>query len=533
MTTPRPFDSPVAANSETAPDSNSGHVTADALSQYRTDFGSHMAGQSVNFKSVLGEPARAAISDPVKSVVSTPAGPVIGSKFGAEGELLASIPANIGQGIKDSAKEAWEHLGRTSFETVSGLALGAGFCLLSKNPSPAIKLATTWAGRAFVGIAAVDLGSRFARPMSDVWAHPENLNQDKKVLGDNLGDAVFNYSLAVGGGVAGAGLGEKYLATTRLGEILQGFKETDVSAEALGKLVADPTKAHEPLARMANAFSRRAAGLDATTGASGTAGGTTPGEMPFTGSMRLRTMADGSQIGSTGDGSLMVMTKDGTALYFKNNRSMFGLRNKLDLAKVMHQGGDETDVLTGMYSPTRVYTYGRPSGGAAGDTGHGPHFYGKDPAVYFDAPPPADGAAAGAENPTRWVFGKPSQSYTAKDGTKFETGRTGSISAVETGGNRVYLNNKGKWTMSVGEGPENTDFAGINLDPANFSLGSIPDRMETAKKGAEVGLTEIMLERGGDIGSSLIEHEVLVHTTKDISKVEDAAGDPAKGSVNH
>ncbi len=465
MTTPQPFESPVAAKSDSTPEADSGQSTADALSQYRADFGSHMALPSPNFRSVLG--------DPVKPAVTVPVGPSIASRFGAEGELLASIPSNIGQGISDSAKDTWQHLGRVSFETVSGLALGAGFCLLSKNPDPMIKFATTWAGRAFIGIAALDLGSRFARPMGDVWVHPEKLNQDKKVLGSNLGDAVFNYGLAIGGGIAGAGLGEKYLATTKLGTILQGFKETNVTAEALGKLVSDPTRAHDPLARMANAFSRRGASLDASTSASGTAAGA-PGEMPFTGSMRLRSMGDGSQIGSTGDGSLMVITREGTALWFKNNRSLFGLRNKLDLAKVMHESGDETDVLTGMYSPTKVYTYGRPG---TGESGQGPHLYGKDPAVYFEAPPAEEGPSQATQ-----VFGKPTQSYTARDGTRFVTGKTGSISEVQTGGNRFYLDNKGTWKMTMGDAPRSTDFAGINLDPANFSLGSIPDRLETAEK---------------------------------------------------
>jgi hypothetical protein len=240
-------------------------------------------------------------------------------------------------------------------------------------------------------------------------------------------------------------------------------------------------------------------------------------------------MADCSQIGSAADGSLMVMTKDGTALWFKNNRSLFGLRNKLDLAKVMHQGGDETDVLTGMYSPTKTYTYGR---SPTGETGSDGHFYGKDPAVYFDSPP--DGAAAGG--PKR-VFGQADQSYTAKDGTRFVTGKTGSISSVEAGGNRVFLDNKGSWKMTMGGGaPKGTDFAGIDFSLPKIDLGSIPDRMETAKKGAEVGITEIMMERGGDIGSSLIEHEVLIHTTKDMagaSSVVGADADAAKGEGNH
>ncbi len=534
MTTPRSADLPADTNAEIAAVGPPAHVDVDdALSQYRAQVGSPTRAKNINFGTVLDDPVKAQVTAPIMLGHLE-----VSRKFSAEGDLLASIPSTIGQGIVDSAVDTWDHKGRATFETAAGLALGAGFCLLSKNPSPFIAAATTWAGRAFIGIAAVDLGSRFARPMSDVWENPGKLEQDKKVLGSNLGDAVFNYSLAIAGGVAGANLGEKYLATTKLGEVLQGFKETEVTAAHLGKLVNDPARAGDPLAKMAKAFSRRGAtfdagldgGLDAgvdakvsPTGGASAADGTSSaggapgadgaaGELPFKGSMRLKHMPDGSQIGSTADGSVMVMTRDGTALWFKNNRSLFGLRNKLDLAKVLHSGGDETDVLTGMYSPTTMRSYGRGSGGASatGAKPGDPHFIGKDPSLYFDGPPEG-GAAPGSSK----VLGAGAQARTTIDGTTFVTGAAGNISAVESGGNRVFLDSKGSWKMSMGDGsPLGSDLVGKDMDGANFKLGSIPDRLDAAKKGAEVGLTEIMLERGGDIGSSLIEHEVLIKTTK-------------------
>jgi hypothetical protein len=499
------------------PDSGS---TTDALSQFQAEFGAHMVRKNINFNAIL--------NDQGEKLGSVIPGITTQNKFAAEGQLLGSIPSHIGAGIVDSAKETWQHLGRASFETVTGLVLGAGFCLLSKNPDPMLKLATTWAGRAFLGIAALDLGSRFARPMADVWSHPEQLNQDKKILGDNIGDAVFNYSLAIGGGIAGANLGEKYLATTKLGTILQGFKETEVSAEALGKLVSDPTAGDHPLSNMARAFSRRAVGLDASASTSASASSSsasditgaadassrsaaTGDQLAIKGNMRLRHMPDGSQIGSTGDGSVMVLTKDGTALWFKNNRSLFGFRNKLDLAKVLHQGGDETDVLTGMYSPTTTAAYGKGSG--AGQAGRsGAQIIGKDPSLYFDTPTDPNAAEGSSD---QVLGGRSGTSYTTVDGTKFTTGKSGNILAVEAGGNRVFLDAKGSWKLGLADvTAKPIDFAGLNLDPASFNLAAIQDRFETAKKGAEVGLTEIMLERAGDIGSSVFEHEVLVHGTK-------------------
>ena len=493
MTTPRPTDA--------APDAG---VNANTPGLYQPDFSAYTYRKAVNLKGAVdeltgkseGEGGPASIDK-----VSVPTGITTGTRLHAEGQLLSSIPTHIGQGVVDSAKDAWAHIGRTTFETTSGLLLGAGFSLLCKNPNPIISAATTWAGRAFLTIAAVDLGSRFARPMSDTWVHLERLNQDKAVLGDNLGDAVLNYSVAIVGGITGAKLGEKYLATTKLGSVLQGFKETEISAEALGKLVAEPASAGQPLGAMARAFGRRSVNLDGAVDPLKTTGGA-PEQLPIKGSMRLREMPDGSHIGSTRDGAVLVLTKDGTALYFKNNRSVFGLRNKLDLAKVLHQGGDETDVLTSMYSPTTMPTFGSRPG-----------FIGKDPSAYFETPP--SGGSAGAAG------AHPHPTYTTIDGTKFVTGREGTITAVESGGNRAFIDSKGRWKLGLAASvPKGSDVFSMNLSAANFNLGSIPDRFSEMKKGAEVGISEVMLERGGDIGSSIFEHEVLVRETK-------AAGDHA------
>ena len=72
----------------------------------------------------------------------------------------------------------------------------------------------------------------------------------------------------------------------------------------------------------------------------------------------------------------------------------------------------------------------------------------------------------------------------------------------------------GKRVAVIGAGPAGLMAAEVLAAHglANMPLDKISDRLETAKKGAEVGLTEIMLERSGDIGSSVVEHEILIRS---------------------
>jgi hypothetical protein len=387
-----------------------------------------------------------------------------GDKVALEGKLLGSLPSHLGDGIAESARDAYEHLGRSTFETISGVAIGAAFTLLSKNPRPLIAASMTWAGRAFVGIAAVDLGSRFARPMADVWASPGNLEVDKKQLGNNVGDAVFNYALAVGGGVAGARIGEKYLATTRLGTVLQGFKETEVSADQLQKALGQGKET--AVGAVARAFVRDS-------------GAKSPHDLPFDGPIRLRELSNGTHIGSTRDGSIIVTTADGTALSFKNNRSFFGLKNNIELTKIMHKGGDDTDILTGIYSPTRAFT---PGADSQVDS-HTEHFIGKDYSSYF------------SENSPRVT-----------------TSDYGKVRAVEAGGVRMTNTEGTGWKLNMTSQPNHAAVYKFSDTVGSFSLSSITDRFRSLKRGAEAGLSEAMLERAGDIGSSIFEHEVLVRS---------------------
>jgi len=204
----------------------------------------------------------------------------------------------------------------------------------------------------------------------------------------------------------------------------------------------------------------------------------------------------------------MVLTKDGTALLFKNSRA--GLfKDKLDLTKIFHQGGDETDILTGMYSPTTSGTFG-----LRGATGKSP-FIGKDPSAYFDGPAgsgtgPGTGSAAGG-----------GQAYLRSDATRFVTGQDGRVTAIETDGNHLYTDQNGNWHLGLAEGnaagaaaggSKPSTFFNLDLHPASFNLGGLTDRFRALKKGAEVGLTESLMARVGDIGSGVFEHEVLMRS---------------------
>ncbi|MBU6455277.1 MAG: hypothetical protein KGS72_26135 [Cyanobacteria bacterium REEB67] len=442
---------------------------------------------------VFAPPRPVDIKGAVERMTSQP--PDFNQKLGAEGRLLASLPSHIGAGVVESAKDAWEHAGRSAFEIGSGVALGAAFTLLTKNPNPLVSAAMTWTGRAFVGVAVADLGSRFARPMADVWANPGSLEANKSVLGHNVGDAVFNYSLAVGGGVAGARLGEKYLATTKLGTVLQGFKETEITAEQLAKSLGQPE--NKPAGIMARAFVRDG-------------GGSAADGLPFTGSIRMRELPNGTHIGSTSDGSVMVTTADGTALSFKNTRSLFGLRNNLQLSKILHAGGDETDILTGMYGST-------PTGfGRTGADLRRPHttphtqIIGQDPANYFEAPDAVnEGLISKSPQISSDVLRDLKSDVDQPHPVKLTTGAQGALEAVEAGGAKLFTGPGGSWQLSLGDGSAALPFR-FNLQAASFDLGVIGDRYRDLKKGAEVALSEGMIERAGDIGSSIFEHQVLV-----------------------
>ena len=406
----------------------------------------------------------------------------VAEKLRAEAELLGSVPSNIGGGIVKSAKDAWEHKTRSGLELGAGLVLGSAFTLLSRNPNSAVRFTTTWLTRGFIGATAIDLTSRVAQPMSAVWENPGKLEAQKLKLGNDLGDAALNYGLGIAGGLAGAKLTEKFVAPTKLGSWLQGFKETTVSAEEIGAMVPKTAGADSNIGSMKNSFAGRTPDDFAA-----------PSFDLAAGKVKLRELPDGSKIGSMSDGSVLVMTNDGTAMYFKNTPSMFGLKRNLELQRVLHADGAHADL-----SAASLEAVSRPSG-----------FAGRDPSDYLD----------GGARPSR--TGEPIQ---VSNGTHVTTDARGSIQSLQTeSGNTVHLQ-KGDWQFKPGG---STDSAGLDLKIQAFSLKTTTDWLLGYRRSAQVGGISNFLNNVSEIGSGIVQHEIIQALP---AKSSEGAKDPRPGT---
>jgi len=401
-----------------------------------------------------------------------------GQKWSAEYHLLASLPGTIGSGIVVSAKDAYEHKARTILEGASAVALGAGFSLLSKNPKPAVAAVTTMLGRAFIGVAAADLGYRFAEPMHDVWVNTSNLEADKVKLGNNLGEAVFNYGLAIGEGGLGAQLGEKFLAPTRFGSFLQGFTETTVD----GKLLNDPIDK-----QLLPGISKLAAAGDRLPTAGDTLPSATPTAPAFTGNVKLRTLSDGSQVAFDGK-NVFVSTKDGAHMWFRQKQSFLGLNNQLDLKRVVRLSTDEAQPLQFYNSADVFLKKGR---------------FGTD--LLSNATPEASPQG---------------QTYSFSDGMKVFADANERVFEVGTPGARVYSPRRGNWHYNPIANledelpspvvPKATTIGTVSVPkPTEINLVKFTDTSRPYEKGFEAALGQMMIERGGDIGTSVVERYLL------------------------
>lgn len=383
-------------------------------------------------------------------------------KLRAEAELLASVPANIGNGIVKSAHDAWEHKWRSGLEIGAGLVLGSAFTLLSRNPNTAVRFTTTWMTRGFIAATAVDLTSRIVKPMSAVWRNPESLELQKVQLGNNLGDAALNYGLGIAGGIAGAKLTERFIAPTRLGGWLQGFKETTISAGELNNMVPKPAGSES--GRMTNSF----AGGTRSSGGAGL-------DLPA-GKVKLRELPDGSKIGSASDGSVVVLTKDGTAMYFKNQSSILGLKRNLELQRVVHADGTHADL-----SVSTLQAAGKPNG-----------VIGRDPSFYFDG----GGREAGT-----------AESFQIGNGTRISTDARGAIRHLQTESGNVVHSLKGDWQYKPAGGKDTT---GLELKFPAYSLKTTTDWLLGYKKGAQLGVVSKFMDTVSELGSGIVQHEIIL-----------------------
>jgi hypothetical protein len=160
------------------------------------------------------------------------------------------------------------------------------------------------AGYAFTGLAAFDLADRFYEPMHDTWNNPAKLTFDKKWLGGNVGDALFNYGVAIGAGGSGAYFGERAIETTKFGELLSGQKVThfDTSAAA-SKLDSSGDRLITPFQSLLNLAQP---------------------ERPFS-SYSLREFADGTKLITSNDGLAILTPKSGPDLWFKSKQDWWSL----------------------------------------------------------------------------------------------------------------------------------------------------------------------------------------------------------------
>ncbi len=394
-------------------------------------------------------------------------------KLRAEAELLASVPGNIGSGIAKSAQDAWEHKWRSGIELGAGLVLGSAFTLLSRNPNNGVRFATTWMTRGFIAATTIDITSRVANPMMAVWDNPESLHRQKVQLGNDLGDAALNYGIGIAGGLAGAKFTEKYVAPTKVGSWLQGFKETTVNAQELGAMVP------------------KTSGADSSNGLKNSFAGKTPDDIPTpafdlpAGKVKLRELADGSKIGSMSDGSVVVLTNDGSAMYFKNTPSMFGLKRNLELDRVVHANGTRADL-----SAASLEGANRPNG-----------FAGRDPSQYLD----------GSAQP---------------GGAKVTTDARGSIQSLQTeSGSNLYKTQKGDWEYKPSGTTDTT--TGLELKIPTFSLKTTTDWFLGYKRGAQIGVVSKILENMSELGSGIVQHEII---QKIPGKKADGLPEPKPGS---
>lgn len=231
-------------------------------------------------------------------------------KLSREKDLLSSVPSHVPEGIKDAIDDAWQHKERTAIEVVSAVALGTVLTLASRNPNAIVQKGLHLAGVSFVGFAGVDLANRIYAPMADTWQNPANLEKNKKWLGDNIGDAVVNYGMAIAAGGLGAHFAEHRLAGTRFGEILSGQKVSHFEARGLSGFESVQDK----FDGYSQSFLRNKL-MDSSAP-----------KMQFT----VREFNNGSKLITSNDGLSVLRTTSGDENWFKTTHNWGSLKPKVE-----------------------------------------------------------------------------------------------------------------------------------------------------------------------------------------------------------
>ena len=127
------------------------------------------------------------------------------SKLAREAELFGSLPGHLKEGLVENINEL--SCGQVVRAVVEGAIMGAAVGVLTRNPNalwgigrfisehPKLLLGTS---------VGADLLMRAGAPAVDVWNNPQNLEQDKQLLGYRFAAVVTDYPLMGIGGALGA-----------------------------------------------------------------------------------------------------------------------------------------------------------------------------------------------------------------------------------------------------------------------------------------------------------------------------------------
>ena len=131
-----------------------------------------------------------------------PANESIGSKLSREANLLVDA---VPSGFVNRAKQAYENPGQTSLEFGAAVAVGASLSLLDNAGGRYAVAAKIGRTALVVGFGAdlVNRGYNTGAAMKDAWSDPNNYEQSKAIIGQNLGGALFDYPLMAAGGMLG------------------------------------------------------------------------------------------------------------------------------------------------------------------------------------------------------------------------------------------------------------------------------------------------------------------------------------------
>jgi hypothetical protein len=210
----------------------------------------------------------------------------------------------------------------------------------------------------------------------------------------------------------------------------------------------------------------------------------------FSGDVTLRTLKDGSQVAFDSN-HVYVSTKDGAHMWFRHKESFLGLRDQVDLKRVVHSNEQE-----GISNFTDVFLRkGRLEAGLG----------------------PTPEAPAGTDGAT----------YEFSNGVKLFTNESQRVFEVNTPGARAFSPQRGHWRFN--------SIANLNLEsmpppavPTASTIGAVsaPTLGEVnlvkftssgrpLERGFVAALGQLALERAGDIGTAVFEHDIIKHASSD------------------